>query len=293
MRKKYLRKQFGLVVCCLPAVLIFSMFVLYSIVYSFFLSLHKWDGFVQTPWIFVGFNNFMKVLQDEVFWISLKNTLVFSATTTFIWSTAGLILALLISSRPKGMTFFRTLFFAPAVIGTIMVALLWRRVYEPNFGMLNSMLYALHLGEFTHGWLQEPRLVIFSLAQVYIWQYTGYSMVIYIAGLQTIPNELFNAARIDGASTVEVIRYITLPLMLPFIGIVVMLNIIGSMKVFALVYSMTRGGPMHASEVITTYMYLQAFEFNNMGYASAITFLLAILILIFSLSFRKLIRGRI
>jgi raffinose/stachyose/melibiose transport system permease protein len=284
------RRQVVLWLFVTPALVVFCAFLIFPILYAALLSLYEWEGYAKVPWSFVGATNYLKLLRDSVFLTSLKNTILFSFVTTTVLSTAGLLFALIIASNAKRFLAFRTLYFLPSILGVVPVALAWRKIYEPNFGLLDGMLRLLGIGALALPWLREPRLIVFSLSQVDIWQFTGYSMVIYLAGLQTISRELIESAQIDGASRTLTNRYIVLPLMVPFIRIVVTLNLIGSMKVFDLVWAMTQGGPMHASEMILTYMYAQAFRFNNMGYASAISMFLVLLIVTTSLVFRAIVK---
>ncbi len=284
------RRQITLWLFIVPALVLFCAFLVYPMLYSALLSFHEWEGFTKVPWLSVGVNNYLRLLGDPVFFTSLKNTLLFSFVTTSLLSSAGLLFAIIIASNAKRFLAFRTLYFLPSILGVVPIALAWRKIYEPSFGLLDGMLRFLGLGTLALPWLREPRLIMFSLAHVDIWQFTGYSMVIYLAGLQTISSELVEAAQIDGASSFAITRHITLPLMLPFVRIVVTLNLIGSMKVFDIVWIMTQGGPMHASEVILSYMYTQAFRFNNMGYASAIAIFLVVVIVTISLVFRSVVK---
>ena len=270
-----------------PAVIIFASLMVFPLLHLAGLSLFEWSGFPRSPMRWVGLENFRKLLfEDRIFWQSVQNTLVYTAIVTVAWSTISLFLALLLSTKPRGFAFYRMMFFAPAVMSEVAVAIAWRQVLEPNIGFLNVFLRAVGVQD-PPVWLGNPSIVLFVLSVISIWQWVGYSMVIYLAGLQTIPKDLSEAARTDGANEIMVVRHITLPLMKPFIVLVSTLNLIGALKVFAVVYAVTQGGPAHYSEVVTSYMYINAYVLNQQGYASAIAMLLVIGIVVLTLAFRR------
>ena len=271
----------------LPALVVYLLMMVFPLLSLVGLSLVEWNGFSRSPMEWVGLQNYREILlNDRVFWLSLRNNIFYAVMVVSAWSSISLMLALLLSTRPRGFTFYRAIFFAPAVISEVAIAIAWRQILEPNVGFLSTILRALGVNN-PPSLLGNPDWVLPTLALVSIWQYVGYSMVIYLAGLQTLPQEVEEAARVDGAGPLQVVRHVTLPLLRPTTLIVLTLNIIGGLKVFTVVYAMTKGAPAHASEVVTTYMYLQAYTLNNQGYASAVAMLLIIVIVFFTIVFRR------
>jgi ABC-type sugar transport system permease subunit len=262
-----------------PALLVLAAFLLYPIGYSLWLSLHEWDGYTPRWGPFVGLENYRGLAGDEVFWRATINSIVFVVVRTPLEVGLGFGLALLLNRRLAARSLLRTLFFVPVVMSLIVVTIIFQRVYEANTGLLNTMLAAVGLGAWTHAWLGDPATALAAVIAVSVWKNVGFSLVILLAGLQNLPQDVLEAARVDGANAWQVTRRMITPLMRPILALTAMLSIIGGLKVFDLVFIMTRGGPTYSSEVLATMLYREAFELNHMGVASAIGVILVAVVL--------------
>jgi raffinose/stachyose/melibiose transport system permease protein len=274
-----------------PALLVYALVVLYpsgaGIVYAF----TDWSGIGDFS--FVGFDNFAQVWNDEAARGSLLNTLLLTVAIVLVQNGVGLLLALGVHARIRSRALLRVIFFAPAVVSPVMVAFLWKYVYnpEPDAG-LNGILGAVGLGGLRQDWLGDPDLALWSVAFMVVWQFAGYSMVIFLAGLESVPDNLHEAAAIDGAGRWQRFRHVTWPLLAPAVTINVMLSTIGGLKLFDQVYAATGGGPGYASETLSTVLYKQAFVFGKYGYSTAIALVLALFVAAVSLVQVHLLRGR-
>ena len=262
-----------------PALVILAGFLLYPIGYSVWLSLHEWDGYTPRWGPFVGLENYRGLAGDEVFWRATINSIVFVVVRTPLEVGLGFGLALLLNRRLAARSLLRTLFFVPVVMSLIVVTIIFQRVYEANTGLLNTTLAAVGLGAWTHAWLGDPATALAAVIAVSVWKNVGFSLVILLAGLQNLPQDVLEAARVDGANAWQVTRRMITPLMRPILALTAMLSIIGGLKVFDLVFIMTRGGPTYSSEVLATMLYREAFELNHMGVASAIGVILVAVVL--------------
>jgi len=274
-----------------PALLVYAVVVLYpsgaGIVYAF----TDWTGIGD--WSFVGFDNFTKLWGDDAARGSLVNTLLLTIAIVLVQNGIGLLLALGVHARVKSRSLLRVIFFAPAVVSPVMVAFLWKYVYnpKPNEG-LNGLLAAVGLGSWRQDWLGDPDLALWSIAFMVVWQFAGYSMVIFLAGLESVPENLHEAAMIDGAGRWQRFRHVTWPLLAPAVTVNIMLSTIGGLKLFDQVYAATNGGPGYASETLSTVLYKQAFVFGNYGYSTAIALVLALFVAAVSLVQIHFLRGR-
>ena len=229
-----------------------------------------------------GLDNYTRAFSDPVFWLSLRNNLiiVFGSIATQI-GIGTILAAILDRGIRRGSTFFRTVIFAPMVVSSVAVGLIWLMIFDPNIGPLNKLIKSIGLTPPMLGWLGDPDLAIWMFLVVAAWQYTGFMMVLVLAGLQGVPQEIYQAAALDGARGIRAFWYITLPSIRNILIVAVLITSIGAFKVFDLIYVTTRGGPAHATEVLGTYIYLQAFNIGNMGYADAIAvFLLVIAVIL-------------
>lgn len=273
----------------LPAILVFGIFVLWPIAKSARYSFYDWNG-VGPLTDYVGFENYQTLVDDPVFWTSLKHNLI-----VVLWSLGtqiplGIALAVLLTRGIRGSTLFRTLFFAPMVLSEVIVGVIWRWVYHPQFGMANALM--VELGMDKQGWLGNEELVLPCILVATTWRYLGFYIVIFIAAIQDIPEEYYEAAAIDGANGYQRQRYITLPLLLPTIRIAAVLMIVGALKSFDMVWVLTEGGPSHASELIATYMFKQAFRSNDWGYGSTLAFVLFLIAFVVAMAFVMITRQR-
>jgi ABC-type sugar transport system permease subunit len=269
-----------------PAIIILLVFMASPAIDAILLSLKSWDGMRPQTW--VGLTNYANLLQDRVFWLALRNTAYYTIVTVIFQTTIPLLIANLLNSKIRGSMAFRTLYFMPVIISGAISGLLWAMIYEPNFGVLNETLRSLGLGKLTQLWLADKTTVMPSIILVSIWQSLGFYIVIFFAGLQNIPQELHEAASLDGATVWQRFRFVTVPLLRPVITVALVLNTIGGIQVFDQVWVMTAGGPNHASETLGTYLYSTAFGSKGssnpqLGYAATIAIFILILSLVISI----------
>ena len=262
-----------------PALVILAAFLVYPIGYSVWLSFHEWDGYTPSWGPFVGLENYRALIADEVFWRATLNSVVFVAVRTPVEVGLGFLLALLLNRRLVARSLLRTLFFVPVVMSLIVVTIIFQRVFEPNTGLLNTFLRAIGLGSWAHPWLGDPATALPAVIAVSVWKNVGFSLVILLAGLQSLPQDVVEAARVDGANAWQLTLRVITPLMRPILALTALLSIIGGLKVFDLIYIMTRGGPTYATEVFATMLYRHAFDLNEMGVASALAVVMVLVIM--------------
>lgn len=240
-----------------------------------YFSFTDYDAVTSPSW--VGLDNFQRLLHDDLFWSSMWHTVYFTLLYVPAQTAVALLLAVALNQKLRGLTFFRAAFFIPVISSWVVVAYVADSVFNPQFGIANTVLGWVGLP--AQGWLESPSLVIPTLALVAVWKGAGYMMVLFLAGLQTIPQERYEAARVDGASAWQRMRYVTLPGVSATTFLVLVLSTITSLQAFEQIYAMTNGGdPNRASELTVNYMYRQGFEFFHMGYASAIACVLFLFI---------------
>ena len=266
-----------------PALLVYGLFVLWPIARSFQMSLFHWDGPMSAP-AFYGLRNYSELLHDKVFWFSLWHNLLLLVGSLAIQLPLAAFLAILLHYPTWGRTVFRTAFFAPMIMPTVAIAILWQYIYEPGNGLLTSLIQLVK-PDFEFAWLATPGWSLLWIFVTICWQYTGFHTVLFMAGLSGIPNDYFEAARIDGASEWQICWHIILPLLKPTAIVSATLSIVGSLKYFDLVYMMSGGLPAESREVLATYIYRLAFDQGQgrFGYGSSaavLLFLTALLVVI-------------
>jgi raffinose/stachyose/melibiose transport system permease protein len=252
----------------LPAIALYSVFLVYPIVQSGRYSLYKWNGFGPLE-DFVGFDNFRDVFGDARFRAALKHNLIIVVLSLMLQLPAALGLAMLLNAKIRGRAFMRTMFFAPYVLSEVVTGVVWRQILRPN-GLLDQTMEGVGLGAWTQGWLSDPDVVLYALFFVISWKYFGFHMILLLAGLQQIPGELKEAASIDGATGWNTFRYVTLPLLMPTVRVSVFLSVIGSIQLFDIVWVTTGGGPIGASSTMSTFLY-DRFRDSRFGFASAVS----------------------
>ncbi len=256
------------------------LFVYVPLGYAFFVSFHRWN--MIRPMKFVGFRNYINLLTSEEFWHSLYVTFIYIMGTVPTSVILGLLLALLLNaSWIKGKGLFRTMFYIPVVTAMAAAAVVWNWLFEPNVGLINFTLKLFGISP--KQWLNDPHWAIVALIIVGVWKRVGYNMVLFLAGLQSIPKTYYEAAMIDGASNFKRFWYITLPLLSPTTLFVTIIQFIASFRVFISVSVMTKGGPAKSTEVITYYLYENAFNFLKMGYASTIAVIMFLIMFLLTL----------
>jgi raffinose/stachyose/melibiose transport system permease protein len=273
----------------LPALILFLLFVIYPIFQSVYYSLFNWKGFGPAT-DYVGLDNFKNILTDKVFLIALRNVFFIIVFSLGVQLPLSLVLATLVGRDLPGRAFFRTIFFLPYVLSEVITAYMWLFLFnpDPERGFLNAI--AALFGAQPILWLANTKLVLPVLFVVLTWKYFGFHMLLYLAGLQNIPTEIEEAARIDGANAVQSFFRITLPLLGSTVRTSVNLSVIGSIQQFILVWILTKGGPVNASETMATYMYRFGFVRFQLGYGSAVAIYMFLLCVIFSLLYQRLAR---
>jgi len=261
-----------------PNLIVFTVFVFVPILLSFYISLNDWS-LIGSP-IFIGFGNYVDMAQDADFWTAFLNTLVYTAGTVPTSMALGLAVAVGLNRNLPGRAFLRSIYFVPVIISLVATALIASWIFNDNYGVVNKALEALGLGPVS--WLSSRRWAMPTLIITALWIRLGFNMVVYLAALQSIPTELYDAARVDGATGRRRFLHITWPLLRPTTFLLLILNVIDSLHVFDLIYVMTGGGPGFSTTVLVQYIYQQAFEESQMGYASAIGVVLYLMLLVFT-----------
>ena len=274
------RWYFGNFLFVAPFLLLFVVFTLGPIFYSLYMSLFDWEILAQRH-EFIGLQNYRDLLDDSLWWLSLRNTILFAFLTATGNAIFALAVALGVNQPLVGRDFFRVLYYAPVVLSVAVMGIILGWILNTQFGVLNYLLIWMGLAPVP--WLSSPRLVIPMLSVATIWWTFGFPMLIYLAGLQNIPEAFYEAARIDGAGRSQIVRYITLPLLRPIIMFVAITQLIDHFKIFGQPYIMTEGGPGRASLMVIMYLYQTAWRFYRMGYGTAIAISLALVILFFTL----------
>jgi multiple sugar transport system permease protein len=254
-----------------PTLVIFTAFILFPVFFSFYLSFQKWNMFSGDS-TFVGLDNYMRMFQSAEFWQVLKNTAIYSFGTIPLNMAFSLWIAYLLNKKIIGKKFLRTAFFAPVIISPVAAAVIWRWLYDPNFGLINYSIGFLGIDPIN--WLNEPTAAMFALIIMGVWKTFGINMVLFSAGLQGIPETYYEAADLDGASKWAKFWHITVPLLSPTTFFIMIMSMISSFQVFDIVYVLTSGGPLGSTKVLVFYVYEYAFKFFEMGYASAISYFL-------------------
>lgn len=285
------RNRVAIALFLLPALLLFLLLVVVPIVVGAYTSLFKWNGF-GLPTTFVGLDNFVRLIADEIFLDDLQRGLILVGLSVAIQLPMALGLAMLLNQRLRGRSFYRLLFFAPYVLSEVITAVLFTMVFSPSRGLATEVLSWIGLGDLGATWLADPATVMYSLFFVISWKYFGFHMILYLAGRQNIPQELTEAATTDGAGSWQVFRHITLPLLGPTIRISVFLSIIGTIQLFDMVWVLTGGGPVHASETMAVTMFQHGFRRYEVGYASAISIAMFLISLVFGLFYQRFVMRR-
>ncbi len=276
-----LARQEGLLFV-LPALALFGVFVVYPILYIGRASLLDWNGLA--PGKDVGLDNFVRLFRDDpIFRKTLRNALYWSVLTIFPQMVLGFALAVLLNGRIVGRTIYRAIFYLPAIISPVVIGIIWQRIYDPFGGLLSDAAHRWDSPWLARPYLADPKIAIFSCIAVNVWQWTGFSMLLYLAGLQTLPGEVLEAAEIDGASPLQRLIQVVWPMLRSVHLTLILLGVIGALQTFALVFILTKGGPNNATQTMPTYVFLQAFQLQSMGYGAAVSIVLLLIALLSSL----------
>lgn len=268
----------------IPALLLMALFVAYPFIEAVKLSFMSWNGYSQNK-IFVGLQNYMKLFSDENFHIAFKNTLIYGFGSAFLQNVIGLSLAIFLNSKFKGHSIVRTLAYLPVMISGLIMGYIISFFVQYRGGVLNEILAWLNLMPID--WMANGNRGVLIITIINSWQYAGISMIIYIAGLQNIPKVYYEAASIDGASKWSLFKNITLPLIIPAMSTAVIQNIIGSLKLYDVIVSLSEGGPGFATHSLSTYISNQYFKAQNAGYSAAVGIFSFVFIMIVSIFFTK------
>ena len=271
----------------LPTFIFFCIFIVWPVIYSFYLGFFDWSPLDPTP-VPVGLANYQELFGSPTFIRTIVNTLVFTVGVLVVTVVASIALAMALNQGIRGTGIFRGLYYSPVVTSLVATGVIWLWILDPQFGIVNQVLRALGLP--APGWAADTNWAMPTVILTFAWREVGYFTVIYLAGLQGVPEELKEAARIDGCNSWQVFRNVTVPLLMPTTLFVMVLCVIrATQNSFGIVYVMTAGGPVNATNVIVLYLYQQAFTFFRMGYASAVAYVLFIFIFIATmLQFRLL-----
>jgi raffinose/stachyose/melibiose transport system permease protein len=273
----------------LPALVLFLLLVVAPILVAVYSSVFKWNGFGGLPRDFIGLDNFTRLFKADIFTKDLWHFTVLVLLSVFVQLPFSLAIAMLLNQRIRGRALYRLVFFAPYVLSEVITGVLFSLILAPDGGMANALLSVFGIdSEF----LANPDTVMPSLFLVMTWKYFGFHMMIYLAGRQNIPNELIEAAQIDGATAWKTFRYVTLPLLGPTIRISVFLSVIYSVQLFDLIWILTEGGPSHSSETMAVTMFEFGFKRSQVGYASAISVVMFTLSLVFALVYQRVVMRR-
>lgn len=253
----------------LPAVLIFVIFYVIPFIWVFQLGLYEWDGILPTK-IFVGMDNFKEIIfQDKIWWQSMWNAGYITLIALTLQNALAFLLAWACDREIRAKNFYRVLFFIPPVLSEVVVGLVWQWILDGNYGLLNNWLSSLGLQQWTRNWLSDPHTALTTVAVVHSWKGFGWGFLIFLAGLQTIPKELYEAARVDGANAWHAFRKVTIPLMIPVVVLVSILTVLGTMQAFVLIIAMTGGGPAYHTQVPVLRILASMRGSSRFGYACA------------------------
>ena len=275
MQKMLSNKKY-IILFVLPGLVIYLAMFIFPIIYTAGLSFTDWEGIGAKE--FVGLENYIKLISsDSVFHTGVKNTLVILVVAVIGQLLPAMLFAVLLWKFTKGTRFFRNAYFIPVILSTAAISLLWQKIYDPNYGVLNDILTRLGMSGLCRGWLTEEKTALIAVIIPIIWQYIGYHLIIIYAGLKGIPEQYEEAAKIDGASGFKAFFYVTLPLLRDIIKICVVLATVGGLKIFDNIYIMTGGGPYNLTTTIAIQMYKESFLKMQFGYGSAIAVLLSVI----------------
>ena len=273
-----------------PAMFLFVVFVVYPVFQSAYYSLFRWNGLGPLT-NFIGLQNYTTILNDRVFRVALGNNLYILVTSLVLQLPFSLVLALMVGRKMRGRTIFRLIFFLPYVLSEVVTGLIWSFIYQPDFGLLNTFIKALYPAFEGTVWL-GIRTVMPAMFAVITWKYFGFHLMLYVAGLQEIPHEIEEASLIDGATGLQTIRYVTLPMLGSTIRLSIFLAVLGSLQFFDLIWVMTLGGPVNASETMATYLVKFGFQRFQLGSGSAAAVILFLMCLVFSLFYQRFFMRR-
>ncbi len=280
-----------IVLFLLPALVLFVLFVVIPVVQAANYSLYRWRGF-GSPTNYIGLQNYLDLFDDEIFRKALQHNFLIAGLSLVFQLPASIFLALLVNQKMPGRTFFRTVFFLPYVLSEVVTGLIWKFIYDPlNGGLISGVVRQFDPHATPPAFLADPNTVLYAIFLAMSWKYFGFHLILYLAGLQNIPNDVIEAARVDGANSWQVARYVTLPLLGSTIRLSAFLSVLGSLQYFDLIWVMSEGGPAgtNASETMATFLLHYGLKVNKIGYGSAVGVVMFGLCLIFALFYQRII----
>jgi len=287
------KKQIGILLC-LPSFIIIFFVLGYPLGYSIYISFLKMNiaSSLRGP-EFVGLTNYVNALYDIKLWAAIGRTAYITVWDVLVGTSLGLLMALLLNTMFKGRGILRGIVLFPFILPPVVNGLIWKWVYNPNYGFLNGFLYQIGIIRSYQSWLSQPWTALHMIILANLWQGTAFAYILYLGGLQSIPLQLYDAAKIDGASRYHTLTRITLPLLLPITLVIVVLKTILTFKLFDLIYVLTGGGPANSTQVITYYIYKKSFDFLEFGGAAALSYILTLLLLVFVYVYYKLLQKEV
>ena len=290
-RRDKSRHALTIVALVLPALVVYVLFVLFPMARAVWASLYAWNGLGPMD-DYVGWGNFDRILSDKLFQMALRHNVLIIVLSLLIQLPIALFVALLIRDNIPGRAMFRTIFFLPYVLSEVITGVVWVFIYRPQNGLLNNFLGAIIPGYEPQALLADTSMSLYAIFAVITWKFFGFHMILYLAGLQNIPSELEDAARVDGATALQVLRDVTLPLLGPTVRVSVFFSVLGSLQFFDLIWIMTKGGPVNSSNTMATYMYTYGFTRFQLGYGAAASLVIFGICFIFSILYQRFVMRR-
>ncbi len=287
-RMRQWSKATTIVLFLLPSLALFVLFVIIPVVQAAHYSLYDWSGLGDLE-DYIGLKNYQQLFKDPIFLQALKNNFLIAALSLLTQLPAALALALLINRRVPGRTFFRTVFFLPYILSEVVTGLIWSFIYNPANGLIAGLVHQVNPSATPPAYLADTHTVLIAIFVAMCWKYFGFHLVLYVAGLQNIPEDVIEAAQIDGASAWQTTRHVTLPLLGSTIRLSVFLSILGSLQYFDLIWVMSDGGPVNASETMATYLIHYGLQRFALGYGSAVGVVMFALCLVFALLYQRVV----
>jgi multiple sugar transport system permease protein len=288
-KKSSLRKRLLPYLLVSPYLIFVMVFVVFPVLFCFFLTFNKWN--IISPMKFIGTDNYSRLFHDRLFWKAIGNTLKFLLLHIPLQLAISLFLAYLLNQKIKAASFFRASFFMPVIVSGVVVTILWQQLLGYDSGLINRLL--MRMGMTKIGWLVNPDVAIYSIAVMATWKNLGLYVILFLVGLQTVPTQYYEAAKMEGASRWQQFYHITLPMINPTIFMVVILSTIGGFSLFIEPYIMTGGGPLNTTLSAVLYIYKQAFQYYNMGYSATLGFFYALMIMTVVVLQKKLIEKEV
>lgn len=282
MRKFFYKSGINNYIYIFPFALFFIVFLVYPIFSNIQTSFFEWDGFSpEKTW--VGLNNYISMFKNDIFITAIKNNFIFLILTVIFQGFLGFMLALFLNRKIFGRNIYRSIVFLPVIIAPVVIGYTFGNMLNFTYGTVNEFFRNIGMDFLALDWIGNPDLAIYTIIFINIWEWTGFSVVLYLAGLQSIPKDVYEAAKIDGASFFQTVTKITFPMLASTHFSLIILNSIGAIKVFDIVYVMTKGGPAHSSEVLATHIFLENFTLNHTGYSSAVSVFMLVIALVLTL----------